>query len=141
MIFQSGKHAGQEAAYVLLRDPGHAAFIMDRYPDGKATKEFKRLAAVLDAKSFSQLCTTCSQTATRATTYAGGPSLYFWCDDCDVHGMGATEGKLIVVRRFKDVLRYGANTRGEQKSVIKSLAEAKGCPARLTQAAAKAFLP
>lgn len=141
MIFQSGKHAGQEAAYVLLRDPGHAAFIMDQYPDGKVAKEFKRLAAVLDAKPFLQSCTTCSHAATRATTYAGGPSLYFWCDDCDVHGMGATEGKLIVVRRFKDALRYGATTRGEQKSVIKSLAEAKGGPARLTQAAAKAFLP
>lgn len=49
-------------------------------------------------------------------------------------------GKLTVIKTFDQAIQRVAVTRGDQKVVIKALAEAKGCPKRLSQKAGATFL-
>ncbi len=140
MQFKSGKYEGKEYAQVLLRDPGYASFLIDKQADGPVGKELKRLISVFDGKPFTRTCHHCTRTATRATGYIGGSSLYFWCDSCDPYGEGANPGKLRLIRTYREVVAY-AVTREEQKGLLKTFAEAKGAPHPLTPSKARAFLP
>lgn len=141
MQLQSGKHKGKEYAQVVLRHADDVIYQLDTYPTGKPAQEFSRLIAIFDAKPFTTTCYGCKGAATRATSYASTPNLFFWCDDCDPHGQGASQGKLTVIKTFRQAVRTASETKGDQRLIIKNLAEAKGCPKRLTAAAAVAFLP
>jgi hypothetical protein len=46
---------------------------------------------------------------------------------------------LVGVRTFTQAIRNAGAHKGDQRDITKSLAEAKGCPARLTQAEAVRF--
>lgn len=141
MRFQSGPHKGKEYAQVVLRQPDAVIFQLGKYPAGKPAQEFDRLISVFDAKPFTATCYGCKSRATRATSYANTPNLYFWCDDCDPYDHGALPGKLTVIKTFRQAVRTASETKGDQRLIIKNLAEAKGCPKKLTAAAAVAFLP
>lgn len=141
MKFQSGPNAGKEYAQIVLRKPDTVIYQLDNYPTAKHVQEYKRLIGVFDAKPFTVSCYGCKSQATRATSYASTPNLYFWCDDCDPYHHGANPGKLTEIRTFRQAVRTASETKGDQRLIIKHLAEAKGCPTKLTAAGAVAFLP
>jgi len=145
MILKSGRHADKSTEYVFLRHGNDASYIMANYADGPVGKEYLRLSRKFDAKPFEVQCYQCANTATRASAYRGSPSLMFWCDDCDPYSQGASRGKLVIVRTYLEAVRHIDFTcqgyRAWKDMIIKELAGAKGCPARLSQKAAIAFFP
>lgn len=144
MILQSGRHEGRTAEYVVLRFANSASYIACRYPDSATGREYRRLQARFDAKRFTVRCHRCRDRATRATAYRGSPHLMFWCEDCDPYGQGAESGQLVVIRTFDEAISHiqwtCGGVRSFQDAIVRELAEGKGCPKRLTQAAAVQFL-
>lgn len=143
MKLKTGRHPGKETEYVLLRFGNDASYIMDHYPDSPAGKDYLRLADLFDAMPFTAKCYSCTGKAARASAYRGSPSLMFWCDECDPYGQGASRGKLVIVRTYSEAIRHVTHTcddyRAWKNDIVRSLAAAKGCPARLTQKAAIKF--
>ena len=146
MIIQSGKHEGKSTQELFLKEPGWVQFFVTKNPTSKLALEFKRHDKALTAKPFVEKCFKCKAQATRLSFYAGnarGPMA--WCDTCDPHSIGARQGKLTLVKTFKQALIFVQSTcegrRGDQRIAVRLLAEAKGLPKRVGQAAAIAFLP
>lgn len=143
MQIKSGRHANQTTEYVLLRYGNDANYIMRKHPYGFAGKAYRSLVKRFDAKPFATSCRRCENTATRASAYRGAPSLLFWCDACDPYGEGANPGMLVVIRSYIQAISHIDEScdgyREWKNDIIRSLAEAKGCPRRLTQKAAVEF--
>lgn len=144
MLLKSGRHPNKSTEYVFLRFPDDADYIMSNHADGIAGKEYSRHRHSFHKRPFVVKCFHCSAVATRASGYVGSPSLMFWCDHCDPHSQGAGPGRLRTIRSFSDVMNHVDFTcdgyRAWKRDMIRQMAEAKGCPKRLTQALAVSFL-
>ncbi len=143
MQIRSGKYAGKSSEQVVLKFPDYVEWYIGAYPTAKLSTEFKRLVGIFDRKPLRTKCYTCKKSATLATAYMNNPSLYFWCSDCDYYGSGANKGKLTIIKTYSNALQHIELNCGGYKSwkstIIKSLAQAKGLPARVGDAQAVAF--
>lgn len=142
MLLKTGRHPNQYTQYVLLRFADDASFIMKKYGDSALGAEYKRHVKTFNAKPFVAPCCGCKDTSTRASAYRGDSGLMFWCDDCDPYSRGAVAGRLAIIQTFGEAISHVAysNARDDERKIIRALAEGKGCPKRLTQAAAINFL-
>ena len=143
MPLKRGRHSNRTTAYTVLYYGNDASYIMRNHPDGPVGTDYRRLVRLFDAKPFESSCRRCENTATRASAYRGAPGLLFWCDDCDPYADGAIPGKLVIVRTYAQAITHidqsGDGYRQWKNDIIRSLAEAKGCPRRLTPKAAIEF--
>jgi len=143
MLLKSGRHPGKTTEYVILVCANDASYIIDQHPDGVIGKEYRRLRKIFDAKPFVSDCYRCGETATRVSAYRGSPRLMLWCNECDPYSQGASAGKLDIFTSFDSAIAHVDYTcngvRAFKNMIVKDLAEAKGCPKRVTRKAALEF--
>jgi hypothetical protein len=143
MDMATGKHAGKSIEEILVKQPDYALWYMGELPASKAGKELRRLEKLLDARPFATKCQGCSEKAARATGYWGSPTLYFWCTTCNPYMLGASQGKLRVIKTYRECLEHIDLTAGGGKAwrqdVVRQLLEAKGLKTPLTKKKLAAF--
>jgi hypothetical protein len=109
-------------------------------------KEARRLISLFDKKPILKKCFghNCSNIATRCTVYninVEGP--FWWCDTCDPYQRGALGGKLQALITYSQAIShvdmYCRGRKEDYQSIIRSMAEAKGLPARVGKVQAAAF--
>lgn len=134
---------------VIISFPDYISWLLAK-PDLKgvalhARTRVLQLITKFDSAPFTTKCSKCRGAATRGTLYRGGtPSLfYWWCDTCDPYSSGANYGKLANIPTYKELLsfiRHNGNRRGDFRLAVKSFAQGKGAPKRMSAAAiAKLF--
>ena len=146
MIIANGPKAGTSTQELFLKEPGWVQFFVAKNPQSKVTADLRRHDKALTAKPFVEKCFRCKGQATRLSFYSGNAhSSVAWCDDCDPYTLAARAGKLTIVQTFMQAVRFVDSTckgrRADKRLVVRQLAEAKGLPNRVGQAAAIKFLP
>ena len=141
MQISFGKHFGRSVEETLLKFPDYILWaISEQNPTAglrAVCDEARRLIGLFNAKPFTQKCSQCERPATRSTMFKDSPRLVFWCDHCDPCSAGASRHDLSEIRNYLDVRQVGR--RDDAKYLIRELAQAKGLPSRVTQAAIAAF--
>ena len=142
MEFKSGKRQGKTTEEVLLKEPDFAEMCIAEYPDAPHSRAFARLVTRFDEKAYVKKCR-CKKLATRASAYFGSASLMFWCDECDPYAAGAIDGKLRQIETLEEGLDHinwtARGNRALKRSLVRSLAEAKGLPKRVGRLQAMEF--
>jgi hypothetical protein len=143
-----GKHAGETTEQVVLKKASYARWVMGQSSAtgtlAAVRRDILKLVDVYDAKAIVKPCHKCAGEATRASAYQNNHvDLYVWCDTCDPYSAGANKGKLTTVKTYRDLLRHvefscGGTAKGYD-AIIRSMAKAKGLPARVTQKAIDDF--
>jgi hypothetical protein len=142
-----GKHKGKLEQVLVIRWPDYVSWVLSQpQPSGPmiplATK-FKALIEAFDRKPILKKCFRCKEPATRYSLYRNSVNAYWWCDACDPYSSGAIEGRLTIGRTYREALRHVqyscGDTATEARTVIRMLAEAKGLPRRMNEAAALKF--
>jgi hypothetical protein len=142
------KAKGKSVELAVLRQPDYIAWMLDQpSPSGRmqaVVAEVNRLIPLFDAKPIVERCRgNCSNRATRFSVYQGGFDAWPWCDSCDPHSQGASTGRLSILRTYREALRqvafFNAGRREDYRDLLKSMAEAKGLPARVGEKQAAAF--
>lgn len=146
MIIGTGDHAGKSTQEMFLKLPDWVQFFVRKNPDSKISDEFRRHDKSLTAKPFTEKCNKCEGVATRLSFYAGNASLGIaWCDSCDPYSLAARQGKLTIIKTFRQALAFVDSTckgrRSDKRTIVRRLAEAKGFPKRAGQSITIAFLP
>jgi hypothetical protein len=144
MRIQSGKHAGELSEVVFLKLPDLVQWMIKKAPDNRLTADFKALKRLFDQKPLRyELCYGCQKVPVKATAYEQTSGLYFWCDRCNPYDSGARAGTLSTVNSFDSAMSHADFTcdgnRSVKRNLIRSLANAKGLPKRITENAALNF--
>lgn len=137
-----GKHAGKTIELLVLKEPDYIAWMLAQETRAgssmeNAQMEANRLIAMFDRKPYIKKCfgRNCTQTATCCTVYNSNVlSPYWWCDNCSPYQSGASPGKLFVLRTYSEAISHAdrySGVKSDYKSIIRSMAEAKGLPARV----------
>ncbi len=145
MIIKSGKKAGKSTQELVLKEPDWVQAFLQNVQDGTVPAALRAHIKKFDARPFEEKCTRCRELATQASLYIGNARVpYYWCDDCDPYSQGAVGGKLIIVKKYQQALRfvdfYCNGSRTEKRLLIRALARAKGAPARIGKEQADSFL-
>jgi hypothetical protein len=104
-----------------------------------------RLIRIFDDKAFVKQCQglDCNKSATRASIYKDNPNPMWWCNDCDPYQHGSLPGRLQIIETYVDALNHVGNYCKRRKSdyrfLILALAQAKGLPKRVEEAAVQKF--
>lgn len=147
MAITFGKHKGTTEEIAVFRWPDYVSWVLAQpNPTGPMiplAARFRTLIDAVDRKPFLKRCHGCGKPATRFSLYRNDVSPYWWCNDCDPYSSGAIEGRLSVGRSYRDALNHVkytcGNTATQARAVIRTLAEAKGLPKRLSAKAAVGF--
>ncbi|GAB7536949.1 hypothetical protein [Burkholderia sp. 3C] len=148
MEINFGRYTGKSSEVVVLKHGAYAKWVLEQTNAGSGLghlqADLERLIVKFDAKPLSKVCHHCTSRATLVTGYWNNDSvLYPWCNKCDPYLAGAHEGKLVKLRTYRDALRHVelacGGTQAGYDRVVRAFAEAKGLPARVGEAAAKAF--
>jgi hypothetical protein len=144
-----GKHADKSVALVVLRHPDYTMWVLaNRCATGPLAVVRQRMIHLIhafDERPILCNCSApkCSNVATRGSVYRGRPFPRWLCEACDEFQFGASRGKLAIVRSYSDAVNYvNACCGGDKdclKILIRTLAEAKGAPARIGERQAAAF--
>jgi hypothetical protein len=144
-----GKHGGHSAAMVVLKDPRYAVWLLGQEGATRmfreTQQEVRQLIGRFDEKPIRTTCASpgCGQRATRASVYAGSVHLMWFCDACDPGQVGASPGKLEILRSYWDAVAYVGNWCNGRKTdlavLIKEMAHARGLPERVGEHQAVAF--
>jgi len=144
-----GKLKGKSVGLALLRHPDYIAWVLDQPSPSGGMKgviaEANDLIPLFDAKPIVKRCRgrNCSNQATRFSVYHGGFDAWPWCDSCDPYSQGASTGRLSILKTYREALRhvafFNAGRREDYRDLLKSMAEAKGLPARVGEKQAAAF--
>ena len=138
-----GKHNGKSVETIILKEPSYIEWALAQASSSgtlaRLKGEAQRLIAIFDAKPYRTKCYGhgCSKLATRCSVYLRnvyGPM--WWCDDCDPYQRGADDGKLSVVRTYRDALEHCTlfcTNRSAVESLVRALAQAKGLPQRVSE--------
>jgi hypothetical protein len=145
MMFKTGKHEGKSTQEVLLKKPDFAQWYIGQHPNSPPARAFVQHMRDFDSKPFTQKCDGgCGSLASRASTYRGSATLYFWCSRCNPYESGAEESKLTIVSTIGEVLQHidwtASSNRNLKRRIVRSLARAKGLPARVGEKQAIEFL-
>lgn len=136
-----GKHKGETIGKLILKEPGYIKWMLEEPdasgPMAKAAADARRLIKRFDDNALTVPCSgsRCQRPATRCSAYRGSPDLLAWCDECDIYGAGAVDGRLTEVRTYAEALRHidmtdNGTTTG-YRDIIRSLARRKGLPERV----------
>ena len=141
-MVHKGKYKGKTAAYILLKYPDYAYWMMTRHPAWDLSVVFCGLVLHFDLKPFNVKCARCKRLATRATAYCGTGELQgYWCDRHEP----AHQRRVSVVKTFEDAMRHVVRTcafgRAEKRAIVRELARAKGLPKDFTDRESLAFFP
>lgn len=135
MRMSFGKYRDKTVAYILLTDYEYFLWMHNQNMSNKPEyKEALRLLNILDKKPFIVRCYHCKdKIATQFSLYDGGVAEpYFFCDECDPYSMGAMRGKL---SSYRSIMNVRCLYKGYLNTLIKMVAQAKGCPKRKTEEA------
>ena len=146
MAITFGKHKGKSEEVAVLGWPDYVSWVLAQpNPSGPMiplAARFRALIEAFDRKPLVKTCR-CGKPATRFSLYRNDVTAYWWCDTCDPYSAGAIEGRLSTGRTYRDALNHVRITCGDAKTmaraVVRTLAEAKGLPKRLSAKAAVAF--
>jgi len=146
VIIQSGKYEGLATQELVLKQPDWVQFFLRKNVSGKVAGELARHISDFDSKPIVEDCFKCDNTATRVSAYSGNAlQPMFWCSSCDPYSLAARKGKLSIMTKYSEALRFVDSTcdgrRSDKRALIRRMAEAKGLPKRVGKAAAVAFLP
>jgi hypothetical protein len=149
MILQFGKFFGRSIYTIALKEPSYAWWLAhEEAATGKflaAQEAVRELIRRFNEKSFVMPCQgpKCKNLATRGSVYCGTPRPRWFCDDCNEYQLGASPGKLEVVRTYGDAVQYvDTFCRGDKgflRILIRELGRARGLPWRVSEAQAAAF--
>lgn len=148
MQISVGKHRGTPIEILVLKEPDYVTWMLNSVSASgglmTARAEAARLVRFFDAKAFVEDCNVpdCTNLSTRLSAYRGSVQTVPWCESCNLYSLGASAGKLSVVRTYRDAVDHvmiSSGRRADLQAVIKSLARAKGLPARVGHAQAEAF--
>lgn len=135
MIIPIGKYKGKSVSEVVLKDPQHVKWVLERTDATGQLKtirnEMIRLISIFDLKPFTNKCRTknCGQPATRCSVYGEDYiGLYWWCDKCDPYQFSYQTSKIHIISKYQDVIRYAHTV---FPVLIKRLAQEKGLPTRV----------
>jgi hypothetical protein len=141
----NGRHQGQLIETVIIKSPDYIRWLSEQLPHPGFQWLYdyiRECIDVFDGKPFVATCAgkigteRCGNPATRFTMYPNSVSLYFWCDICDPEQLGAV-GKLTEGTCYYEALAHVAHTcegrRAGYRSIIKSIAKAKGLPKRVEE--------
>ena len=105
--------------------------------------EVIRLLSIFNNKKFIKECVGCGNVATYCTVYGNTVHNPHWfCDECDPYRLGAAQGRLNVLRTYEDSLehvKFWCDEKYNYKSIIRSMAEAKGLIGSVTKSRAQVF--
>jgi hypothetical protein len=144
-----GKHYGKSAELVVLKEPDYVDWMLGldgatgRLPETR--REVRGLVNEFDRKPILWPCQApgCGNRATRCSLYQGGLQPRWWCEHCDPYQLGASPGKLAIVKTYLNVVTYVSHycrgRRVDLKVLIRVLAQAKGLPARVGEPEARNF--
>lgn len=144
MRLQYGRYQGRTAETLLLRAPDYAAWVLRHRPDGRLGRHFRGLVAAFDARPLVRRCQACGAPATRAAAMPERSELYFFCNDCGLYPDAPPLGSAGDLRTWTDVVDYverAARRRptARLRAIVRRMAQAKGAPPRITEAAAASF--
>lgn len=142
-----GEHKGTSVETLILKEPGYVSWVLSvPNPSGpmRALKaEIERLITIFDGKPFSKVCHGCQKVATNCSVYRYNTYMpMWWCDNCDPYQSGADAGKLQVISTYRQALGHSkaySTTKDALRTLIKTMAQAKGLPARIGKSQAQAF--
>jgi hypothetical protein len=149
MILQFGKFFGKSIRTLVLKEPSYIWWMVHAEPETEqflaAQEAVRELIRRFDEKPFVVRCQhrDCPNLATGGSVYRGTPHPHWLCDGCDPYELGASPGKLEIVRSYADAALFvGTYCRGDKdflRILIRALAQAKGLPQRVGEAQAAAF--
>jgi hypothetical protein len=135
--------------FLVLRHPDYVVWMLllqgASSPMARAREEVRHLLDVFDQKPILEACCGegCHNRATRCTVPRRGLSVFWWCHRCDEYALGASPGKLEVIRSYLQAISYVHAFCDGRKSalqcLIRALAEARGLPQRFGDKQAIAF--
>jgi hypothetical protein len=145
----TNKHFEKPMELLVLTDPEYVVSLL-RFdePGGslsKARSELIRLIRVFDGLPLTTRCQSpdCRRRATRFSAYKRTVRMVPICDKCNPYHMGASSGKLSVVQTYQDAVSHVMEScrgrKADLKSIIRTLAEAKGLPGRVSEVQALSF--
>lgn len=146
-----GKHQGKSIETLVIKEPTYTAWmLLVESPTGQmksVQKRARQLVSCFDDKPIIIECygKGCGNRATRCTIYLNNVATpHWWCDECDPYQSGANPGKLQAVQTYQQALghvdMYCKGRVTDARNLVRSLAQAKGLPARITEGNAKKFL-
>jgi uncharacterized protein (DUF3820 family) len=149
MYVTFGKHSGKSAEMLVLKHPDYVLWVLRvEFPTAhllQVRQELMRLIKIFNLKPIVVPCRGegCEETATRGSVCRGAVWPSFWCDGCDPYQLGASSGKLRIVRFFGDAIDHVNTCCGARKEalriLIKELARARGLPTRVGEQQAEQF--
>lgn len=131
---------------LLLRDPTYVEQLLaigDPTPEEDAAQsELTRLIEIFNTKPLLKKCHKCGQQATQGSVYKRTTRYFWWCDTCNPCSAMAERSKLVMVRAYHDTCGGASHHASPEYALpllVMELAQAKGLPARVGEAQAKAF--
>lgn len=144
MRLRFGAHQGRTTEALLLRAPDYAEWVLGHSPGGAIAKDFGDLIDAFDSKELRVPCTVCARPARRLYAYRDSAILIPRCESCTLYQDSGAESVARPISSFREALDHVSQTfsrahRRGKRRIIRKLAAAKGCPARITEATAAAF--
>jgi hypothetical protein len=150
MLF--GRHKGVKIETEVIRYPDYACWVLDNL-HGESNRwlcwYIENLIKQFDEKPFSHaVCTgkregkPCPLPVTRLTLYRNSSSPQFWCADCNPEDYSLNRGMITEVCGYRESLFQvcvEVGTWRAQRSLIDSMARAKGLTGNKTDAACLKF--
>lgn len=147
MNLHFGKYVGKTTQLLVLKEPQYVHWLLGENPSGPllaAKSQIIKHIAAFDGKPLTTNCLGCKSPACLCTVYDNAVSPMWWCDACDPYQQGAVNGRLTELRTYRDALSHVKWRCGERttdyRELIKTMAQAKGLPARVGAAQTESFL-
>lgn len=142
-----GKHHSKSMELLVLKEAAYIDWLLKEHATGKLRDlqvYGRSLIEHFDKKQILTKCfvKSCSAHATCFSVYRDNLAPIWWCDECDPYQLGALAGRLQILRTYHDALRHAqtyCTTVADLKTLITSLARAKGLPQRVGEPQASKF--
>ena len=138
MEMSYGKHAGKQVAWILLKLPNYANWLLREAHPSVEVEFMAALVHRFDELPYTKqcCCSDCNNIATRLILYNGLYTGEYWfCDECDPYSKGASKSaKLTSVSSI-----WVAMNMQESSLLVNKLSKAKGAPERKTAKALARF--
>lgn len=142
-----GVHKGKLVEELVIKEPAYVHWLLGQSPTGGLLGmkiEAKNLIKKFDGKPYTVKCfNRCGNPVARLSVYGDSIVPMWWCTNCDPYDQGANDGKLQIFSHYVDALdhvqMYCDGKKGDYRSLIKSMAKAKGLPARVGEPQLEAF--
>lgn len=132
---------------LVLKEPPYIDWLFKEHATGRLRDlqvYGRSLIEHFDKKQIQTKCFVkgCSAHATRFSVYKDNIAPIWWCDECNPYQLGALDGRLQILRTYQDSLLHAqiyCTRAADMKTLITSLARAKGLPQRVGELQAAKF--